>query len=151
MRSTPRQERASAISVKPPRDAHRRMYPAQAKLKHSQRVVWNAKRREHVLKQLLTIAQERANQAAVTCAVHLELADGLIHRFAQKNRGFTIQRMSNGCGRVNPVQAVLLQWQSTKQGREGGHRVDGRADVVNEPGKRQLAAASASADHFFRF
>ena len=57
-----------------------------------------------------------------------------------------IQRMSERQGRSHPLQTVLLEFQTTEDWRHDSDRVNGRADIVREPGPGQKFRAAAAAN-----
>jgi hypothetical protein len=54
------------------------------------------------------------------------------------------------CERRRRVDPGQIEWKRTEEGRDGGAGMDRRADVVAEPGQRQLRGARAAADRVLR-
>src|ERR1019366_10291204 len=61
-----------------------------------------------------------------------------------------VQRMSDRGRRVDPLQAEIAEGERTEEGRRHAQWVDGRADIVDEAGERQLGRAGTAADGVFR-
>ena len=69
-----------------------------------------------------------------------------LQRPLQERRGSIVEGMRERGGRMHPLEAELPQRQALQKGRDDGHRMDGRADVVPKPGKGSLLGAAAAAD-----
>src|SRR6478672_4966281 len=59
--------------------------------------------------------------------------------------------MRHACGRLDPSEAVLRERERSEKWRRHGHRMDGRAWIVDEAGERELSGARPTADRGLRF
>ena len=89
---------------------------------------------------------ERPKEAGVGISVPAEPLRGLHDRAAQHDGLAVVERMRERKRRLDPLEAVILERNRPEERRGGGHRMDRRAEVVDEPGERQLARAEAAAD-----
>jgi hypothetical protein len=67
----------------------------------------------------------------------------LVGRTPDEQRGAVVERMREGRRRLDQVE---VQSERAEEGRGGRERVDRGADVVAEPGQRQLRGARSAAD-----
>jgi hypothetical protein len=49
-------------------------------------------------------------------------------------------------GRLDPFEAVLLEWQCSQERRGDSRRVNGRTDIVDKARQRQLGRSHTAAD-----
>ena len=96
--------------------------------------------------QVVPALGDRADPAPVGLGVRPEAVGGLVHRPVEHPGPSAVERVGEGELGLEPAQPVALERQLRQVGRAGRERVDGRADVVAEPGQGQLGRAGATAD-----
>jgi hypothetical protein len=94
---------------------------------------------------------ERLHQTAPPLAVWSESRFGVAQIALEYYSGAVVERVRERCGRVNPPQAVSLQWQRRKKRRASGEWVNGRAEIVEEAGKREFEGARGATGLRLRF
>ncbi len=110
-------------------------------------MAWDAHDRpEKGVLQLRPGLDERPEDAGVGIRVPAEPLRGLLDRAAQEDGLAPVERMGERQRRLDPLEAVILERNRPEEGRSGGHRMNRRAEVVDEPRERQLAGAEAAAD-----
>jgi len=131
-----------ACAAEPRRAADR----AQPEAEQLDRVLRDAERREQILEQPVRVLQQRRHQAAIGAGVGPELRHGLLEVLVQQHRRPVVERVGDAEPRLDPLQPVRLERERAQVGREDARRMRGRADVVSEPGERQLGRSRAAAD-----
>jgi hypothetical protein len=121
----------------------------QAKASERERMTWDmGERAEHLSLEPFPVGEERLEQTPVRTAVFAKRCCRVVHRAMHEDRATVVEWMCERRRRVDELQSEV---QRAKEGRRGAERVDGRADVVPEARKRQLARACATPDGVLRF
>jgi hypothetical protein len=92
-------------------------------------------------------SDERFEDSAVRVAVPSKLCCGFLERTPHDHGRPVVERVSDGHGRLDQVEAEL---ERAKEGRGDEGRVDRRADVVAKSGKCQLRGSRSAADRLLR-
>ena len=108
-----------------------------------------AKGREELSHQEIRIAHQRAHDTQVGGGIGAEPSARLLDRAGQLNGG-AIERMRQRNFGVDEFEPIARQWQCPKEERAHSERMHRGADVVDEPGKRQVRRPRAATDRFFR-
>ena len=108
-------------------------------------------RSERVGEQLLEPSCQGRDDAAIRRRVRAEPVCRFFHRADHRHRGPVGQGVRELDLRVDPLEAVFRETELGEEGRGRRHRMDRRADVVQEAGQGQFRAASAAADGRLRF
>src|SRR6185312_15258687 len=67
----------------------------------------------------------------------------------QHHRRAVIQGMGHRCGRVNPLESVLVQWERGKKWRSHAHRMNGGAKIMAKAGQSKCHGACSPAGKSF--
>ena len=89
------------------------------------------------------VGDDPAHHAPVGACVLIESGSSRIDVSFQSDRCSVVQRMCERCVRMYPIDVEL---DFVEERRYGAERVDRRADVVPEAGKRQFLRSRAAAD-----
>jgi len=110
---------------------------------------WNVGDRSHQLaRKRVPVGDQRLEQSSIRRAVRAKLLRGVFERAPCENRSSVVERVSDGCGRLDQVEIEL---QRAEERRSQKRRVDRRADVVTKSRQRQLLGARAAPDRLVRF
>ena len=123
----------------------------QRKPRHRREMVRPRHRSEQVLCQRFVGRRERRHQLPVAQGVLAERRRCLVDGANDERRRPVVEGMSERCWRLDPLDAVLGERHRAHERRGDPERVDRRADVVHEPGQRQLRRAAAAADRLLGF
>jgi hypothetical protein len=86
----------------------------------------------------LPVVDERPHEPAIGCAIRAQGFGCFLNRTLKDDRRAIVQRVSQRSRRMDPFHAVCGEIQGAKEGRGKTDRVYRGADVVQEPGQRQL-------------
>src|SRR5690348_8078580 len=124
-----------------------RTEPLQTESREHERMPWQEPdRAEDLIEKVPGVRGEREHEAAPRLAVLAEAVNGRVERLFENAGRPVVERMRHRRRRVTPFQGVTCKRKAAKEGRDQPHRMDRRAIVVNEVGKRQLGAAGAAAE-----
>ena len=147
MGRVPREERPGAFVIEPrPRRRERRRQNPQTEGRHRKGMSRPLRRREKILQKIVEALQERSEDPPIGPGrgggkLRGRLLDGSVHRHGLP----LIERMGQRDLRMDPLESVTPEIQSSQEGRGEPHRVDRGTDVVMEPGQRQLAGPRPTA------
>jgi hypothetical protein len=88
------------------------------------------------------------HELAIGVGIRAERLRRFLERAANEDRGAVVEGMSERRRRVDQRQVEV---ERPEEGRAGNERVDRGADVVTEPGERQLGGSRPAADRVVRF
>ncbi len=127
---------------------HRRREPgAQPEGGQLERVAGHAQQRtEDVVGEIGEVGLQRPEDPTPPAAVDAETRCGLDHVTAQHAGRAVLERVGDVDLGPAPAQPVLGQRERPEVGRGDAERVDGRADVVQDPRLGQLGGAGAAAE-----
>jgi hypothetical protein len=106
-----------------------------------------ASEQQRAAQQIESRPDEWSEQLPVRVSVASERRLCLCKRPPQEDGSAVIERVCERRRRFDPID---IEWKRAEKGRDGGAGMDRRADVVAEPGQRQLGGARAAADRLLR-
>jgi hypothetical protein len=127
-----------------PEGAGGRAQPRHAEAGEPQRMPRDAEWPEQVGEERVWRREKRGEETHVRGRVGPELGRRRLERAPEQHRGLVVERVRHGHRRADPAEPVALERQRPEERRENAHRVAPRADVVQEPGQRQLRAPGAA-------
>jgi hypothetical protein len=142
------EQRPRPFGLEPPaREAGRRLHRRQPEADRRRVQRWKAGRSEDPVVEIRPTLRQRPNQAPVGVAILAKPRRRRRQRtIDQCRRRGAVERMRHHGCRLDPFQAMPLERQRPEEGGRDRHRVDRRADVMNEARKRQRLAAATAAD-----
>ncbi len=147
MRSESAEQGACAVATKTCfGEAARRPHRGHAELCQKEGMTRHAKRGQHVVAQARPGGSERLKERSPGFAIWTQISRGAGNGAFQHDGGAVIQRVGQRNVRVDPLQAMLRQWEVFETGRADGQGVNRGADVVDKSGQRQLERPRAAAD-----
>ena len=140
----PREQGPGAEAAEPaPRQGRRAPQPHQAEVGHAERVAGQVERRQQLRAELVPGVRERPESALPGPGVAAlpEALPGLLEAAGEHGGRAVVEGVRQLNGRLDPAQSIPFEAQAGHEGRAHRQGVDGRADVVDEPGQRQLRRA----------
>ncbi len=101
--------------------------------------------------ELLPVVNEGTNETAICVSVPAEPLGRRLDRPVQQDGLLVIERVGQGHGRVNPLEAVGSEVEGPKEGGRYPQRVYGGTDIVAKTGKGELFGASPASDRLAPF
>src|SRR5207253_3392922 len=89
---------------------------------------------------------DRSQEVSIRVGVLLQLIRRLVERRVHGAGRSVVHRMREHHGRRDPFQPMVVERQRAEERRAGSERMNGRADIVEEPRRRQLRRTYAAAD-----
>src|SRR5256714_14840482 len=146
MRRAPAEERAPLRRAETPHD---RFCGAESLQSETGEHEWMPRKESDGTKNLFEdgdgIVRERRHELSIRGAVGAELLASRVERFFERRRRAVVERMRDRRRRVTPLQSMLRERKRAQEWRDDAHRMNRRAVVVRESGKRQLRASRAAA------
>jgi hypothetical protein len=143
------EQRTRSLGAESPRRALSRGERRQPEARERERMSRPSQRTEHRRVNPRPILHDPTDHTAIGIRVAVEPARGALDIAMDRGRRTPVQRMREHHRRLDPLETELRQRQRLKQRRRDAERMDGRAEVVHEPGQRQLPGSRAAADGRF--
>jgi hypothetical protein len=112
-------------------------------------VARRARRAEQRADDPVPVAYDRIHQLLVGGGVGPERGARLSNRALEYRRRPVVEGVGERGGRVDPLEAVLLERERLEEGRGVPERMYGGAEIVDEARQRHLRGAGAATDRFF--
>src|SRR5206468_5082011 len=86
------------------------------------------------------------DDSSIGAGVAPQPGGSLLDRSIDDRTGAVIERVCQHRRRLDLLESVSLERQGAEEWRNAGERMDGRTDVVNKTGQRQLSRSHAAAN-----